>query len=195
MLEAGTANDFTATPMTWTVRTAGNVLRGIAWSGTVLAAAGDETTLTSPDGAAWTGRTSDSASEVLWTGTQFAAASGNRMLTSPDGVTWTPHPTGAVTALYGIAWSGIRYVLVGESPAPGYGVINVTKKVTNSTDIKTTFPFHGNLSYINTPVPGYFTLTANQSVSFTRASGSSWEMTEDVPGGWKIVSAHVSFGV
>jgi hypothetical protein len=96
-----------------------------------------------------------------------------------DNVEWVGFPSG-VKSVY------CYYYAV--SPAPGYGSINVTKKVTNSTDTTTAFPFHGTLSFNNTPVQGYFSLKANQSMSFARASGSTWEMTEDVPGGWKIVS-------
>ncbi|MBV9596506.1 MAG: hypothetical protein JOZ87_06550, partial [Chloroflexi bacterium] len=71
------------------------------------------------------------------------------------------------------------------SPAPGYGTINVTKRTTNG-NTSTTFPFHGSVSFNNSPVQGYFALTPNQQMTFTRAAGSTWDMTEDVPGGWSL---------
>ena len=71
------------------------------------------------------------------------------------------------------------------TPAPGYGTINVTKRVTNS-DTTTTFPFHGSVSFNTVPVQGYFSVKANQTATFTRASGTPWQITEDVPGGWKL---------
>jgi len=49
------------------------------------------TILTSPDGIAWTRRTSSANLDgVTWTGTQLAAVGvGGAVATSPDGVTWT----------------------------------------------------------------------------------------------------------
>src|SRR5262249_23405281 len=84
-----------------------------------------------------------------------------------DNVEYVRFPSG-VTSVY------CYYYAV--SPAPGYGVINITKKVTNS-DTSTSFPFHGNISFNNTPVQGYFALTPNQTMKFTRASGTQWETT------------------
>jgi hypothetical protein len=70
------------------------------------------------------------------------------------------------------------------SPAP-YGTINVTKNTTNG-NTSTTFPFHGSVSFNNIPVQGYFALQSPQTMTFTRAADSTWDMTEDVPGGWSL---------
>jgi hypothetical protein len=101
------------------------ILRAIAWSGTLYVAVGDYGAIfTSPDGGAWTaqdGGTSQGLRGVTWTGRQFVAVGASTtpgtnsvILTSPDGITWTSHDSGTETALNEVVWSGSNYVIVGN---------------------------------------------------------------------------------
>lgn len=113
----------------------------VAWSGTTFCVVGASGAVaTSPDGSTWTYRPGLSASEwgtsavqsIVWTGTQFFITGQNGYVaTSPDGVTWaasqttpraeilagnTPY-TGVSPQLYGGAWSGTKFCVVGSAGA------------------------------------------------------------------------------
>jgi len=74
--------------------------------------------MTSPDGLAWTTRTSPVTNNLLgvfWDGHQYLAGGDKgTLLASPDGVTWTPRNTGSEIDLSGFSFSGTRYVVVGN---------------------------------------------------------------------------------
>jgi len=95
-------------------------LNGVAWSGTQFVAVGiSGIILTSPNGIAWTTRTSGTGlplDGVNWSGTQFVAVgAGGIILTSPDGITWTPQASGTTNRLFGVVWSGTQSVIVGAN--------------------------------------------------------------------------------
>ena len=120
---------------TWTNRpvTAKGELRGLAWSGSVFVAVGRSgLILTSSDGITWSPRTSPGGKlnlhGVIWVGNQFIAVGGHVtgefdstgfggcvVLTSPNGVTWTRQTTPTVPPLHSIAWSGSKFVAVGQA--------------------------------------------------------------------------------
>jgi hypothetical protein len=118
-------------------------LHGIAWSGALLAVAAETVPLTpfgsnayrliltSPDGVTWTLNLlpSDAAHlfDIAWSGAQFVAVGGiiinsefgsvfyqSDIFTSSDGVTWVNHLPEEAVLLYGVAWSGTRFVAVGD---------------------------------------------------------------------------------
>ncbi len=54
--------------------------------------------------------------DILWTGSQFVAVGvSGTVRTSPDGLTWTDHSTGTNFIYKSVAYSGTRYVAVGNS--------------------------------------------------------------------------------
>ncbi len=56
--------------------------------------------------------------DILWTGSQFVAVGiAGTVKTSPDGLTWTDHSTGMNLIYKGVAYSGSKYVAVGNSYA------------------------------------------------------------------------------
>jgi hypothetical protein len=81
----------------WTLRNplpTNEFLQAVAWSGTQLAAVGQNgAVLTSPNGVAWTVRSSGTTlamTGVVWTGSQFVAVGdGGSIRTSTDGVAWS----------------------------------------------------------------------------------------------------------
>ena len=113
---------------TWALQKIANyyeILRGIAWSGSLYVAVGDYGAIyTSPDGGAWTSQTSGTSQNlraVTWAGRQFIALGASTsagvnsvILTSTDGVTWVNHDSGTETPLNEIVWSGSNYVIVGD---------------------------------------------------------------------------------
>ena len=127
---------------TWTSRASGtkNTLKAVTWSGSLtgsgagqLVAVGEVgTVLTSPDGATWTPRNSGATivfNSVIWIapatiteGGHFVAVGGSSAPTaysSLDGITWTPRVTraSASTALYSLAWTGNKLLIVGSAGA------------------------------------------------------------------------------
>ena len=88
--------------------------------------------MTSPDGIAWTSRSSPTTRNLLglfWDGHQYLAG-GDRgtILTSPDGITWTKRDSGSVINFYSFSYSGSRYVSVGND-----GICISTDSVTWTT--------------------------------------------------------------
>ncbi|MFZ1640433.1 MAG: hypothetical protein WAV07_03150 [Candidatus Contendobacter sp.] len=97
-------------------------LSGVAWSGSQLVTVGSAGAIrTSPDGIAWTTRTSGTTQDlygVAWSGAQFAAVGdGGTLLTSPDGIIWTTQSSGTTQLLFGVAWSGYQFIAVGAGGA------------------------------------------------------------------------------
>jgi hypothetical protein len=101
-------------------------LTGVAWSGTSFVAVGAYgTALTSPDGLAWTPRTTGvnplvvSLASAWWSGTGFLAGGTNgTILSSPDGVTWTSLSSGlGMSTVHGFASSGTQLIAVGTASA------------------------------------------------------------------------------
>jgi len=97
-------------------------LRGQGTTGRQFVAVGASgTILTSPDGLAWTSRTSGTTKRL-----RAAAALGNlfvvvgetgTVVTSPDGVAWTARSSGTTETLRGVAASQSRFVAVGGASA------------------------------------------------------------------------------
>ncbi len=123
----GTPSTILTSPdgITWTPRTLGvsGSLNGVTWTGSFFLAVGlGGLTATSPDGTTWTPKTNTNVGmtttlSVAWTGSQLVAGgsdgNGGVIHTSTDGVTWTPRLTDARFA--GVAWSGSRFVVVGDA--------------------------------------------------------------------------------
>ena len=113
--------------MRWSVRSSGTPsLRGITWTGSQLIAVGTRgTIITSPDGYRWTQQVSN-ATETLnaVAGSEsnagpviLAVGDGGMLLTSPDGVNWTRKVSKTAENINGIAWTGVKFVFVGDNGA------------------------------------------------------------------------------
>jgi fibronectin type 3 domain-containing protein len=107
--------------VTW-VQEAPAVLGSLAitWSGTQFVAVGQNGYIqTSPNGVAWTKRTSGTNYPlfgIAGSSTKLVAVGdlGN-IVTSPDGIVWTPLTGVTTLRLSGIVWSGTQFVAVGAS--------------------------------------------------------------------------------
>ena len=111
----------------WTPRSSGyaNSLSGMTWTGSQFVAVGGAGTIvTSPNGIAWTVRTTPNSTANL-TGIAWSSTAGfvvvgvsGYHLTSPDGITWTRGSdlSGTMNA---VVWTGTQFVTVGTSPFVG----------------------------------------------------------------------------
>jgi hypothetical protein len=111
----------------WTTRSVPSTatLKGLAWTGTVLVAVGDNDILTSPDGVTWTKQDSVQSllASVVWGNPSMSPTSGvlvtvgesGTILTSPDGVAWTTQNSGVTSSLRSVTWTGSRFVTVGAN--------------------------------------------------------------------------------
>jgi len=101
--------------ITWTARSAIDML-SVASSGSRLVAVG-RGIVSSEDGLTWTPRAAySSMNAVIWTGQKFIAVGWDGMIVeSTDGITWSPVIAGFsdTMTLWGIAWSGSNYVIIG----------------------------------------------------------------------------------
>ena len=81
------------------------------------------TIVTSPDGAAWTPRTSPVDAELwqaAWNGSRIVAVGANGLvLGSDDGIAWTESTTPDTTTRRGIVWTGTHFVTDGAVSADG----------------------------------------------------------------------------
>lgn len=109
--------------ITWTERTTPTTRhqRGVIWNGTQFLSVGESNTaLTSPDGVTWTLRGSTGGSNnfaVAWSGTIYLTACLKGVSKSTDGITWTyqqVYPSYQPVQLRGAAWSGTKFVIVGD---------------------------------------------------------------------------------
>jgi len=104
---------------TWTPRVQGSIMnvKTVAYSGSLYIAGGDESeALISEDGITWTKKPSKKFTDIIWAGTQFVGLEEpwNKIRTSTDGVNWAESGS-ASYELSSIAWSGSKYVAVGEN--------------------------------------------------------------------------------
>lgn len=105
----------------WKLLTAN--FNSVAFGNNLYVAVGDRGVIqTSPDGVNWTQRLSGveasggewNLNKVIYAGGRFVVAGeANRILTSTDGITWTTAYSAGGSNLYGLAWSGTRYLAVG----------------------------------------------------------------------------------
>lgn len=103
--------------ITWTSRNSGTTLalNALTWTGTKIVAVGvAQTTLSSPDGIAWTpigtlGYGND-FSCIAWSGTIYVGCLG--IATSSDLINWTFNSS---QPPHGVIWTGTRFVLVSDS--------------------------------------------------------------------------------
>ncbi len=170
--------------ITWTKRTAstGVQLNAVAWNGTQFVAVGaGGATMTSRDGVAWRSAFSGVGSElrgVSWNGTQFLAVGFNIVLSSQDGVTWTKRDPGLnraplpynspVGTIYGSAWNGRRFVVVGD----GGVIITSTDGVEwiwQSTRLE--------LDFTSVSSSGSRTVATGTNATFISTDGVSWAST------------------
>ncbi|MEO7426080.1 MAG: hypothetical protein ABI036_12905 [Fibrobacteria bacterium] len=97
--------------------------RILTWTGLRFIGVGvNDSLYTSEDGAAWTERlASDSVSylnALVWTGKEAIGLETNgRILKSSDGIGWSESRTDSDGPLFGIAWTGNKYVIVGGNPS------------------------------------------------------------------------------
>jgi hypothetical protein len=99
----------------------------VVWNGTVYTAIASDTrtTLTSPDGTAWTSHANALPSTgyvaMVWTGTFYCAISNaNKSSTSTDGITWTAEgtlPTPSAGLWGDLAWNGTVLAAICIGPA------------------------------------------------------------------------------
>lgn len=111
--------------LAWSARSAGTNLPlvSVTWAGTQFVAVSSSSSLslavslTSPNGTDWTvhATTIDSFTSVGSSDTQIVAGGANKLYTSSDGITWTQCLCGPITNIFGVAWSGNKFVAVGGS--------------------------------------------------------------------------------
>jgi fibronectin type 3 domain-containing protein len=116
----------------------GGVLERVAWNGTLwVAVGGGGRIYTSPNGTAWTPRSSPTTRElagIAWgNGTWVVVGDLQTVLTSPDGTTWTQASIDTGGFLTSVIWTGTRFVAVGQ---PGV----VLTSDTGASWSKTTIP-------------------------------------------------------
>jgi hypothetical protein len=104
----------------------GNHLSAMAYGNGAFVAVGDSgTTLTSPDGATWTARSSGTTNGLLGiaygNGAFVAIGDSGVILSSPDGATWTQRSFSNDYGLASVAYGNGIFVAVGESGSIGPG--------------------------------------------------------------------------
>ncbi len=122
--------------ISWTnkniVVTTPNNLRDIAYNGARYVSVGSNgTVLTSSDGINWTAAqitpavpSGTSFEALVWSGSLFVAVGTSGIIyTSPDGLTWTQQSSGTLDNLWGIAWTGSRFVVVSDSTTDNIRVL------------------------------------------------------------------------
>lgn len=100
----------------WTRRAIGEspVLQSVVWNGTRFVATGG-TIMTSEDGITWSVLPLYPAPEkIIWTGDRFVGFNLNIFFSSMDGINWSSQTLSPSLKIYGVAWSGTHYVMVGE---------------------------------------------------------------------------------
>ncbi|MBI4595455.1 MAG: carboxypeptidase regulatory-like domain-containing protein [Candidatus Tectomicrobia bacterium] len=100
-------------------QTQGNYLSGVAFVNNIfVAVGGGGILLTSPDGTAWTVRTSGTSyglSAVSYGNNAFVAVGAEGIiLTSPEGISWTARTSGTSNFLYEVAYGNNTFVAVGS---------------------------------------------------------------------------------
>lgn len=99
-------------------------LRDVAYNGTRYVSVGSNgTVLTSTDAINWTAAqitpavpSGTSFEDLTWNGSLFVAVGTSGVIySSPDGLTWTQQSSGTSDNLWGIAWTGARFVVVSDS--------------------------------------------------------------------------------
>jgi hypothetical protein len=119
-----TASAQTGVGASWTLRNpfpTQEYLQAVTWTGSQAVAVGQGgTVLTSPDGVAWTKRSSGvttALSSVIWSGSQLlAVGDGGVALTSTNGITWTRRTTGVTKGLRAAVWTAQHSPLVQGAP-------------------------------------------------------------------------------
>jgi uncharacterized delta-60 repeat protein len=107
----------------WVARPSGTTanLWSVAFAANQWVAVGEQgTILTSPDGTAWTTRSSGFPTRWIVSvgygaGTWTAVGESGLILTSADAITWTPRTSGTTARLNGVAYGGGRWMIVAES--------------------------------------------------------------------------------
>lgn len=147
-------------------------VRGIAAGAGLYVVVGATTTTnggiaTSPTGATWTARTSNTGGTTQINNVRFlnnlfiAVGNSGYLATSSDGISWTARTTGTATALNDVSWDGTRYVAVGGSSTIIYST-NLSTWTAATKDA--TVPFAMTLQNILSPASGvFFTYRVNSS--------------------------------
>ena len=166
----------------WTLRNpqpSDAYLYASAWTGTQMVVVGfGGTVLTSPDGIAWTPRSSGTTATlraIVKGGRQLCTVGdAGTILTSPDGVTWTRRTSGTSLELRGVAWTGTRFSLVGEAGLA----------MTSEDGITWSTRFTGTSSDINAVVSTTGTQLAavgDLGITLTSSTGFSWSQQSLTP--------------
>lgn len=165
----------------WTLRNplpTNEYLQAVAWSGTQLAAVGQNgAVLTSPNGVAWTVRSSGTTlamTGVVWTGSQFVAVGdGGSIRTSADGIVWTARTSGTTKNLKAICWTGSSLVTVGDE-----GTV-----LTSATGSTWTARFSNTAEELKAVVWTGSGLVAvgELGVTLTSSTGTSWALASQSP--------------
>ena len=193
-------HDFTATPMSWSVRSQGFTLRGIASSGAGLAIVGDGVALASTDGTSWAesyGAQVPSGSRVIWAGDRFLATNGSSLSASTDGLTWTPSSnTGVAMVTFDVAYSGTITVAVGQYALGVSGIIARTEDGVTWTSQPTSQPLRAvTWTGAQFVAAGDFgtILTSPDGIAWTtRYSGTSLSLFSLVWAGTKLLASGYS---
>ena len=111
--------------LAWTARTSNvsGYLDSVIWAGGQFVASGQNRNVcTSPDGITWTAQTAGLGSGSEWlvtlthNGSLYAlGGTGGLIFTSPDAVTWTARTSGTTGGIGALAWTGERFIGVGDN--------------------------------------------------------------------------------
>jgi uncharacterized delta-60 repeat protein len=123
VLAVGMAGVSSRAQDSWVARPSGTTanLWSVAFAANQWVAVGEQgTILTSPDGTAWTTRSSGFPTRWIVSvgygaGTWTAVGESGLILTSADAITWTPRTSGTTARLNGVAYGGGRWMIVAES--------------------------------------------------------------------------------
>ena len=123
MLAVGMAGVSSRAQDAWVARPSGTTanLWSVAFAANQWVAVGEQgTILTSPDGTAWTTRSSGFPTRWIVSvgygaGTWTAVGESGLILTSADAIMWTPRTSGTTARLNGVAYGGGRWMIVAES--------------------------------------------------------------------------------
>jgi hypothetical protein len=153
-------------------------LYSVCYGNNLFVAVGFNGVITSPDGSAWTQRTSGSYLEgVTWGNNQFVVVGYGTILTSQDGINWTAQSPTNPDDLRGITYSNGLFVAAGTADAGRGSIITSTNGTTWTRRTIDSIYFRG-VTYGNGlfVAVGYsYNVTLGyRSEILTSSNGSTW---------------------
>jgi photosystem II stability/assembly factor-like uncharacterized protein len=196
----------------WTQQNSGpgSNLYSVIWTGTLLVAVGDGSTiLTSPDGITWTKKqtsatgASTTLRSIVWTGEKYLAVGSSwagilyytgKILTSTVGIQWDTiitNPSFTSYLMNSIIWTGKKFVAAGWKYTSFPGITGIM--LSSNEGINWTEKIFGSLSSSDT------TIREMYSVAWTGrrlvAAGAAWTIvTSDDSGSTWVIKKYIDYG-